>query len=380
MTIPRTQVTDPRLTHGRWLRIPGPTVVHPHAVAAQTADMIPHRGPQMYTFMDELRAKLRQAHFTDQNVLVWAGSGSAGWEAGIVNLLSPGDTVVATVCGAFGDRFASIGEKFGLDVHRVEVDWGRGISPEQFGEALDQAGDVKAVFITHNETSTGVTLPLQELARLARDKGALVLVDAVSSAGAIELRVDEWDLDWVFSGVQKAWMCPPGLMVAAVSERAMAASKSASFNRFYFDLAPMAKAAAEGSTATTPAVSLLYALDAAVDAMLAEGIEAVWNRHLDLAEFVRTGLGELGIGVLAEPGYESASITAMFTPQPWTANEFQANLQADSQIVLATGQGSLAESVNRIGHMGWVARPELEATLEAIGTLAATSQPTSVSR
>ena len=367
MTIPHTCVSDPRLTEGRWLRIPGPTVVHPNALKAQTADMIAHRGPEMTAFMGELREKLQQAHLTSQQVLVWAGSGSAGWEASIVNLLSPGDTVVATVCGAFGDRFASIGTRFGLDVRRVEVEWGRGISTDTFAEALEQAGNVKAVFITHNETSTGVTLPLKDMAAVARAHGALVLVDAVSAAGALELRVDEWDLDWVFSGVQKAWMCPPGLMVSAISDRAMAASKNAGFSRFYFDVAPMAKAAMEGSTATTPAVSLLYALDAAVDVMLDEGMENVWNRHRQLAHHVRKGLGELGVGVLAEPGFESASITAMLTPDLWKASDFQAAVQSESQIVLATGQGGLAEKINRIGHMGFVAQPELEATLEAIG-------------
>jgi len=129
----------------------------------------------------------------------------------------------------------------------------------------------------------------------------------------------------------------------------------------------MAKAAAEGSTATTPAVSLLFALDAAVDAMLAEGMETVWTRHQELGAFVRNGLGELGVGLLAEPGYESSSITAMMTPARWTAGEFQERVQAESQIVFATGQGALADKVNRIGHMGWVAKPELEATLEAIG-------------
>jgi aspartate aminotransferase-like enzyme len=367
MTIPRTVVTDPRLTQGRWLRIPGPTVVHPRAVEAQTADMIPHRGPAMYAFMDELRSKLRQVYYTSQQVLVWAGSGSAGWESSIVNTLSPGDTVVATVCGAFGERFATIGEKFGLDVHRVEVEWGRGIGADAFGDALERAGDVKAVFITHNETSTGVTLPLKEMARLAREKDALVLVDAVSSAGALELRVDDWDLDWVFSGVQKAWMCPPGLMVSAISDRALAASKSAGFRRFYFDVATMAKAAAEGSTATTPAVSLLYALDAALDVMLEEGMEQVWARHARLADHLREGLKRLGLNILAEEGFRSPSITAIHTPAPWTATDFQTSVQSESQIVLATGQGNLSESVNRIGHMGWVEQPELDATLEAIG-------------
>ncbi len=368
MTIPTSTATDPRLSQGRWLRIPGPTVVHPKAVEAQTRDMIAHRGPAMYGFMNDLRAKARAAHRTEGEVLMWAGSGSAGWETGIVNLLSPGDTVVATVCGAFGERFAWLGEKFGLDVRRVEVEWGRAITPEMFGEALDAAGEVKAVFITHNETSTGVTNPLKELAALARAKDALVLVDAVSSAAAMEFNVDEWDLDWAFSGVQKAWMCPPGLMMGAVSERAIHASKSAGFKRFYFDLAPMLQAAREGSTATTPAVSLLFALDAAIDAIHAEGLENVWARHIRLGKAFRAGLGELGGEVLAEPGYESSSVTAFRTPNGMTAGDLQERITGATGIVIATGQGPLAKTVNRVGHMGWSEQPELDATLVAIGT------------
>jgi aspartate aminotransferase-like enzyme len=369
MTLPVVNVSDPRLTNGRWLRIPGPTVVHPKVAKAQTHDMIAHRGPQMTAFMAELREKLATVHHTEQQVLTWVGSGSAGWEAGIVNLLSPGDTVVATVSGAFGDRFASIGERFGLNVHRVEVPWGQAISPEAFGAALDAAGDVQGVFITHNETSTGVTNPLKELAALAHAKNALVLVDAVSSAAAMELRVDEWGLDWTFSGVQKAWMCPPGLMVAAVSDRARAASKSNTFKRFYFDLEPMAQAAEDGTTATTPAVSLLYGLDAALDVMLEEGIENVWSRHNRLGTAFRSALSDLGIELLAQEGYESSSVTAFYTPGNMTAPQFQAKLQEKTGIVIATGQGPLGESVNRVGHMGWTEQPEMDATIEAITSL-----------
>lgn len=366
MTIPSISVDDPRLSEGRWLRIPGPTVVHPNVRVAQTRDMIAHRGPDMYRFMGELRSKLAQIHQTEQQVLVWAGSGSAGWEAGIVNLLSPGDTVVATVCGAFGDRFASIGERYGLNVHRVEVPWGQAVTPAAFAEALSAAGNVQAVFITHNETSTGVTNNLKELAALANASGALVLVDAVSSAAAMELRVDEWGLDWVFSGVQKAWMCPPGLMVAAVSDRARHAAKTAGYNRFYFDLETMAKAAEEGSTATTPAVSLLYGLDAATDAMLEEGIEQVWARHSRLGESFRSGLAAIGVGVLPEKDIASSSVTALMTPDGFTAGEFQSALQAATSIVIATGQGPLANTTNRVGHMGWSDQPELDATIEAM--------------
>lgn len=369
MTSSETQTSrsaDPRLSQGRWLRIPGPTVVHPAAVAAQAKDMIPHRGPEMSSFMADLRAKARTAHRTEGQVLMWAASGSAGWEASIVNFLSPGDTVVATVCGSFGERWASLGTAYGLDVHRVEVPWGNGISPDTFAEVLEAAGEVKAVFITHNETSTGVTNPLQALARLARDAGAMVFVDAVSSAGALPLEVDAWDLDWVFSGVQKAWMCPPGIMMATVSERAMAASAGTGYNRFYFDVRTMAKAADEGSTATTPAISLLYALDASLDEMLAEGIEQVWARHQRLGRHVREGLGQLGLRLVAESGYESDSITGFWTPDGLEAVTLKERVSDATGIVIATAQGAMAKTAMRIGHMGWVETPELDATLEAL--------------
>ena len=359
-------VADPRLSQGRWLRIPGPTVVHPNAVAAQTCDMIAHRGPEMSAFMAELRDKARQAHRTEGQVLMWAGSGSAGWEAGIVNLLSPGDKVVATVCGAFGERFAALGTQFGLDVHRVEVELGHAITPDLLGAALDETGPVAAVFITHNETSTGVTNPLKDLAALARAQDALILVDAVSSAGAMQLDVDEWELDWVFSGVQKAWMCPPGIMMAAISERAMHASKRSGFNRFYLDLAPMAAAAEQGTTATTPAISLLYALDAALDVVLEEGLEQAWARHDRLGSAFRAGLDALGVRVLADPEFVSSSVTAFHAPSGLGAGDFQRRIADATGIVIATGQGHLANTVNRVGHMGWTEQPEMDATLEAI--------------
>jgi len=367
VTIPVRTLSDTRLSQGRWLRIPGPTVVHPDSVRAQTCDLFPHRGKQITPFMLGLYEKLRTIHRTNQRVLVWPGSGSAGWEAGILNLISPGDTVVTTVVGAFGERFAQVGEIFGADVRRLKVEWGQGITPEMFERALDEAGDVKAVFITHNETSTGVTNPLRDLAALARARGALVLVDAVSSAAAMPLEFDEWDLDWAFSGVQKSWMCPPGLMVAAVSDRALEVAKANPNPRFYFDLVTMANAAATGGTGTTGALSLFYALDAATDAMLAEGIEEVWARHDRLGAHVREGLAGIGIQVLGDPAFASSSVTAFLTPNGQSAEAFQDRVSDESGIAIATGQGPLAQSANRIGHMGWVEQPELDATLEAVG-------------
>src|SRR5690348_5776197 len=202
MQTEQATTTDPRLSEGRWLRIPGPTVVPPRVLAAMSREMIPHRGPDMKRLFGGILKKAKAVHETRQHVLVWPGTGSAGWEAAIVNLLSPGDRVVATVCGDFGRRFAAVGRRFGLDVETVDVPDGHAITPEAFASAIDEAGPVKAVFITHNETSTGVTNPLPELAQIARGVGALVIVDAVSSAGAMPIRVDDWDLDWVLSGTQ----------------------------------------------------------------------------------------------------------------------------------------------------------------------------------
>ncbi len=356
---------DARLSQGRWLRIPGPTVVHPNAVAAQTREMVPHRGPLMSAFMADLFPKLKRVHRTAAHVLVWPGSGSAGWEAAITNFLAPGDRVVATVGGSFGARWASIGEQFGLDVRRVEVEWGRAVTPDLFADVLSAAGDVRAVFITHNETSTGVTNPLKELAALARQAGALVLVDAVSSAGAIPLETDEWELDWVLSGSQKAWMCPPGLMIAAVSDRALRETDRSGYPRFFWDVRDMAKSADASATLTTPPLSLLFALDAALDAIDAEGIERVWSRHDRLGRFVRGALGDLGLALMAEDGYASASVTAFAPPEGSTASAFRDRIADRTGIEIAVGQGAYAETINRIGHMGWVEEPELAATIEA---------------
>lgn len=357
---------DPRLSQGRWLRIPGPTVVHPDAVKAQTRDMIAHRGPAAAALVGGVHEKLRAIHETAGDVLVWSGSGSAGWEAAITNLLSPGDRVVATVCGAFGGRFAAIGTAFGLDVRRVEVPWGEAIPVDLFEAALAETPDVKAVFITHNETSTGVTNPLPELAAAARRHDALVIVDAVSSAAALPLKVDAWGLDWVLSGSQKAWMCPPGLMIAAVSERALAAATGSGYPTFFWDVLAMKRAADSGSTATTAPISLLFALDAATTAMLVEGIHGVRERHHRLSRLVREGVRELGLELLADDPCASDSITALRPPPGMTAGDLRGRVRDASGIEIAVGQGGQTEAIVRIGHMGWVEEPELHATLEAI--------------
>jgi aspartate aminotransferase-like enzyme len=362
-----TQPTDPRLAEGRWLRIPGPTPVPPAVLQAMTQPMIPHRGAEMAEMVMRIRAGLQEVHRTEGEVMVWSGSGSAGWEAAIQNCLRPGDHVVVTVCGSFGDRFATVSERLGLRVTRIEVSWGEPVTVEQVAEVLAGERDVRAVLVTHNETSTGVTNQLREIADVAHAVGALVIVDAVSSAAAMPLETDAWGIDWVISGSQKAWMCPPGLMIAAVSDRAMQASaRDGGYPRFFWDAEKMASGMQSGQMPTTPAIPLLRALDVALEMMLDEGVERMWERQAELARYLRAALVDLGLHLYARQGYESASITAVRPPEGMTAGELRQRIREDSGIEVAIGQKPHAEDIIRIGTMGWTGRPELEATVESL--------------
>ncbi len=358
---------DSRLDQGRWLRIPGPTPLHPDVVKALPHEMVPIRGPEYTETMARIQPIAKKIHGLDNGqVVLWAGTGTAGFEASIVNLLAPGDHVVVTESGDFGHRYASVAETFGLNVKRVKVEWGTAVTPEQLEDAIKAHGDVKAVMITHNETSTGVTQPLAELAAVAKRHDALVLVDAVSSAAALPIRMDEWGLDWVLSGVQKAWMCPPGLMVSAVSERAIETAKaSTGFPRMIWDLTTMVDASRQNIHPTTGPQSAIFAFDAALQAMDREGVEHLFARHKRVGEHFRAGLERIGLSAFAKPGYESNTVTAFMAPGG-SAGAFAKRMREEAGIEIAVGQGDYADKLNRIGTMGWVDTPELDATLEAI--------------
>lgn len=359
---------DSRIDQGRWLRIPGPTPLHPDVVRALSHEMVPIRGPQYQEVMERIQPIAKKIHGTESGrVIFWAGTGTAGFEASIVNLLAPGDHVVVTEAGDFGHRFALVAEAFGLDVKRVKAEWGTAVTPDQLEDAITAHGDVTAVMITHNETSTGVTQPLKELAAVAKQHGTLVIVDAVSSAAAMPIDMDENGLDWVLSGVQKAWMCPPGLMVSAVSQRAMeTAETSKGFPRYIWDLTTMAEASKANIHPTTGPQSLIFALDAALQAMDREGIDNVFARHARVGQYFREGMERIGMPTFAVPEYASNSVAAFLTPGGGSASAFQAKVREATGIEIATGQGEYADTLNRVGTMGWTDTPELDATLEAI--------------
>ncbi|MEZ4507034.1 MAG: aminotransferase class V-fold PLP-dependent enzyme [Thermomicrobiales bacterium] len=252
-------------------RLPGPTPIPPQVYAAMQREMVSHRSAEFSAFYVDLLARLRRIHRTESDVLVWPGSGSAGWEIAVTNFLSPGDEVVAMVAGAFGDRFAYVGDKLGLVVHRVDLRWGSAIYPEMVRSALEAHPGARAIFLTHNETSTGVTHPIAELVAIARDRGVLTFVDGVSSVAGLPVNFDEWDIDYLFTGSQKAWMCPPGVTIAAIGPRAWEAYERSTFPKFFWDARATRDAAREGHTPTTSPITLDYALEAAAQMIEDEG-------------------------------------------------------------------------------------------------------------
>lgn len=351
------------------LRIPGPTPLPPPVMRAMQREMIVPRGATFGSLYKDLLRQIRLVHNTQGDAFVFPGTGSAGWEIAIVNTLSPGDTVIAAINGNFGVRFAAVAEAFGLNVVRVEVEWGQGIGPDQLRPALQAHPDARAVLLVHNETSTGVTNQLAEIGPLVRAHGALLLVDSVSGAAAIPIEMDAWQVDLIASGSQKAWMCPPGLTIVTAGPRVWQAYDRSAFPRFFWDLKAAKESGDAGSTRTTAPLTLIYALKAACDMIEAEGLDALYERHRQMGQLVRDGLSDLGFRLLPAPEYVSDSVTAAYPPRGIEAPDIVEELRSQFGISIGTGQAHMRDRIIRIGHMGWVHEPELRRTLGAISTV-----------
>ena len=354
------------------LRIPGPTPVPDSVRQAGARQMINHRGPEFRELLGRVTSGLKRAFATDNEILILTCSGTGALEAALVNHLSPADPVLAVSIGAFGDRFAKIAERFGADVRRLDVEWGRAAAPDEVAAALDamQAGGkpAAAVLLTHNETSTGVENPLADLARVVRSTtpAALIIVDAISGLGAVPFETDGWDLDVVATGSQKSWMVPPGLGMVSVSERAWAAAERATMPRLYFDLAEARRSAASGETPWTPALSVLFQLDVSLEMLDAEGYPQVFARHAACAAATRAGLAALGFSLFADPRHASNTVTAAHLPEAVAWPTFSRELR-ERGLVLAGGQGRLSGKILRVGHLGAVNVRDILAAMDIIG-------------
>ena len=349
------------------LRIPGPTALPPTVREAGARQMINHRGPEFAAMLERIRGGMQPFFGTNGHVAVLSCSGTGGLEAAVVNTLSPGDRVLGVSIGAFGDRFAKIAQAYGADVTKLDVEWGHAAEPQEVREALAGGGTFRAVLLTHNETSTGVMNPIPELAAAIREVSpdSLIVVDGISSLGAVPFAMDEWGIDLVVTGSQKAWMSAPGLAMVAASERGWAATETARMPRFYLDLRRHRDSHAGGETPWTPALAVFYQVDEGVRLMQAEGAANVFARHEACAAAARAGLGALGFELFADPRFASRTVTCVRLPHgtDWKPLNAQAKQRA---LVLAGGQGKLVGQVFRLGHLGSVTVEEI---LGAIGVL-----------
>jgi len=350
------------------LRVPGPTPIPPQVAAALARPMINHRGPEFAAMLERFDQQLRHFFQTSQPVLGFPSAGSGALEAAIVNCFSPGDAVLVVSIGVFGNRLASIAERFGLRVTRHEVPWGQAADPAAVAERLRALPEARGVLLTHNETSTAVTNDLRALATAIRAtrSDVLLVVDAVSSLGCVDLRMDEWELDVVLTASQKGWMVPPGLAMIAVSERGWAATERATLPRYYWDFRMVRRYLEKGQTPYTPPVSLYFALDVALEMLRAEGRAAIFARHQHVADLTRACARRLGLALFADPAHASNTVTALRVPEGIDAKALTKSLREQEGVVIAGGQERLEGQIVRVGHLGYVHEPEITACMDAL--------------
>jgi aspartate aminotransferase-like enzyme len=328
--------------------------------------MISHRSPEMRELLQKIEAGLQSFLNTKRDFLLLTTSGSGGLEAAVVNTLSPGDRVLGVSAGAFGNRFRSIAEAYGAEVEHLDFEWGRPVEADRLRDALKKDQGYRAVLVTHNETSTGVTHPLEGVCRVIREESeALILVDAVSSLGGIALPLDDWGIDVVVTGSQKAWGAPPGVAMVGFSDRAWKASEKATMPRFYLDLARY-RLSTGRKYPYTPAVSVFFALEKSLELILAEGAETVYQRHARVGTLTRQGIRSLGLSLVAEESFASNTVTAVWIPNGIGGKELVQTLRENYDTEVGGGQAHLAGRIFRIGHMGWVQEEEIDRALFAL--------------
>jgi aspartate aminotransferase-like enzyme len=359
------------------LRIPGPTALPPSVREVGGRQMINHRGPEFAAMLERILSGIRPYFGTTNDVAMITTAGTGGLEAAVVNTLSPGDRVLAVSIGAFGDRFAKIARAYGADVTKIEVEWGQAADPAVIREALQGEPGYRVVLLTHNETSTGVMNPIPELAAVVRELApeTLILVDSVSSLGAVPFEMDAWGVDLVVTGSQKAWMSAPGLAMIAASPRAWTAMETATMPRVYLDLRAHRDSHATGQTPWTPALAVVYQVDEGLRLMNAEGADNVFARHEACAAATRAGLRALGFELFADQRYASRTVTAASVPADLDWKAFNGEVKRRG-LVLAGGQAKLSGKIFRVGHLGSVTVQEIlgaMSTLEIASILAGRS-------
>jgi serine---pyruvate transaminase len=345
----------------RYLFTPGPTPVPPEVLAATAEPIVHHRGPDFREVYTRTLERLKEVHRTASDVLLFTASGTGAMESAVANLCEPGDRVAVVSHGSFGERWIAICEQHGLEVEAIRYEWGERPDADEVGSAVRAAG-VELVFCQQSDTSTGVVSDVRAVKEAVGD--ALLVVDAVSSLGAVPLETDDWGIDVVVSGSQKALMCPPGLATASVPEHVLARTKRA--RSFYFDWHATRKAQQKLDAAFTPAVSIIRGLDVALGLILADGLEAAFERHVRLGRAARAGIKAMGLELFSPDDDTSAVVTAVRAPDGVDSDELLLHLRDRHGVTLAPGQQHLKGKVFRIGHIGYFDVFDIASALAAV--------------
>jgi aspartate aminotransferase-like enzyme len=344
-----------------YLFTPGPTPVPPEVLAAMAEPMVHHRGTDFREVYERCLERLRAVYRTEAQVLLFAASGTGAMESAVANLCEPGQRVAVVTAGAFGARWGAIGDQYGLDVVRIPYEWGETPVPDEVASAAADAG-AEIVFCTQSETSTGVVIDVQAMKAAVGE--AVLVVDAVSSLGAVPLETDAWGIDVVVSGSQKALMCPPGLAMTSVAEHLW--DRLPQSRSFYFDWRRARKAQEVFDAAFTPAVSLIRGLDVALGLLLEDGLEAAFERHVRLGRATRAGVKAMGLELFSPDDDSSAVVTAVRCPEGIDGTVLLRHLRDVHGVTLAPGQGDLKGKIFRIGHIGWFDVFDIAAALAAV--------------
>jgi aspartate aminotransferase-like enzyme len=349
------------------LRIPGPTPCPDEVLEAMKKQMINHRGKEFHELLHRITDQLKGFFQTKGDVFILTGSGTGGMEAAVVNTLSPGDRVLSVSIGFFGDRFADIAQQYGAEVKRFCFEWGSAADPDTVRRALKVDSPMKAILVTHNETSTGVTNDLASLSAVAKEFDLLLLVDGVSSVGSINLPVDDWQCDVVVTASQKGWMVPPGLAMVSVSQKAWQAHAQAKMPRYYWDFSKAKRFLEEkGETPWTPAISVFYALAVALDMVAQETLPKVFARHVRVAQAARNGIKSLGLTLFPDEACASNTITAVNAPVDLDVKRLLQILREEHSVILSGGQQKLDGKIFRIGHLGLVTEADMTEVTSAL--------------
>jgi len=360
------------------LMIPGPTPVPESVLSSMSKHPIGHRSGDFQAIVQKTTEQLKWLHQTKADVLTITGSGTAAMEAGIINTLSKGDQVICGDNGKFGERWVKVAKAYDLDVKIVKADWGEPLDPNQFKRLLEEDTNkkIKAVILTHSETSTGVINDLKSINNEVKNHGkAITIADCVTSLGACNIPMDEWGIDVIASGSQKGYMIPPGLSFVAMSKRAWEANSQSNLPKFYLDLKQYLKTANKNSNPFTPAINLYFALEASLTIMQKEGLNNIFTRHARHQKATQEGIKAMGLNLFTKESFGSPAITAV-KPENIDAETIRQVIKNDFDILLAGGQDHLKGKIFRIGHLGFVNDRDiisvisaLESTLDKIGKL-----------